>query len=99
MMSGCIALDGTFTIAKVPYGSDGAVTACTYVELLEEVVLPLLQQHPGLIFQQDNARSHIAAGPMALLAQEGQMPIEWPPNSPDFSPIGSMLWKTSNSPL
>ena len=91
MIWGCISLSGVFDVVKVPYGSDGTTTASTYIELLEDVVRPLLVAHPELEFQQDNARCHVAAGPMAYLQLIGKKPMVWPPHSPDFSPV-EMVW-------
>ena len=90
MVWGCMSLSGIGTILRVPYASDGTVTAEVYARLLQDVAIPLAQQN-GLIFQHDNARCHTACGPASLLAQSVRVYGPWPPNSPDFSPV-EQVW-------
>ena len=40
-----------------------------------------------LLYQHDNAPSHVAVGPLALLRASDRCFEPWPPNSPDFSLI------------
>jgi hypothetical protein len=49
-----------------------------------------VKQH-HLIFQQDNARHHVARGCQDFLANHNINPHDWPPYSPDLSPI-EHLW-------
>jgi transposase len=59
-------------------------------EILRPVAVPFVQQH-HLIFQQDNARPHIARVCQDFLANHNINPLDWPPYSPDLSPI-EHLW-------
>lgn len=64
----------------------GTLTAERYVtDILRPHVLPLLQQHPGTLFQQDNARPHTARRSMDCLRHADVLP--WPARSPDLSII------------
>uniref|UniRef100_A0A3B3SKT4 Tc1-like transposase DDE domain-containing protein n=1 Tax=Paramormyrops kingsleyae TaxID=1676925 RepID=A0A3B3SKT4_9TELE len=54
--------------------------------------LPLLRQHPGTVFQQDNAHPHIACVSMDCLRHVEVLP--WPARSPDLSPI--KVWEHSD---
>lgn len=64
----------------------GTLTAQRYVDLiLRPVLLPFMSSHPGLIFQQDNARPHTARVSTACLSACCTLP--WPARSPDLSPI------------
>ena len=70
---------------------DGNLTAARYRdEILRPQVIPFLQQH-NLIFQQDNARPHVARVCQNFLANHNVQPLDWPPYSPDLSPI-EHLW-------
>ena len=59
-------------------------------EILRPVAVPFIQQH-HLIFQQDNARPHAARVCQDFLANHNINPLDWPPYSPDLSPI-EHLW-------
>lgn len=62
------------------------LTAQRFVsDILHPHVLPLTAQHPGEVFQQDNARPHTARDPMIRL-EEVQF-LLWPTSYPDFSII------------
>nr|XP_042898564.1 uncharacterized protein LOC122269446 [Parasteatoda tepidariorum] len=66
------------------------MTARRYVqEILQPHVLPLIQRLPGAIFQQDNARPHMARVSQDFLRTVTTLP--WPARSPDLSPIGN-IW-------
>ena len=58
--------------------------------ILRRVAIPFVQQH-HLIFQQDNARPHVARVCQDFLANHNINPLDWPPYSPDLSPI-EHLW-------
>ena len=59
-------------------------------EILRPVAVPFVQQH-HLIFQQDNTRPHVARVCQDFLANHNINPLDWPPYSPDLSPI-EHLW-------
>ena len=59
-------------------------------EILRPVAVPFVQQH-HIIFQQDNARSYVARVCQDFLANHNINPLDWPPYSPDLSPI-EQLW-------
>ena len=59
-------------------------------EILRPVAVPFVQQH-HLIFLQDNARPHVARVCQYFLANHNINPLDWPPYSPDLSPI-EYLW-------
>uniref|UniRef100_A0A3B3TC28 Tc1-like transposase DDE domain-containing protein n=1 Tax=Paramormyrops kingsleyae TaxID=1676925 RepID=A0A3B3TC28_9TELE len=64
----------------------GTLTAQRYVsDVLRLCVLPLLRQHPGTIFQQDNIHPHTARVATNCLRHVEVLP--WPARSPDRSPI------------
>ncbi|GFY02188.1 transposable element Tcb2 transposase [Trichonephila clavipes] len=64
----------------------GTMTAQRYVhDILQPHVLPLMQQLPGSIFQQDNARPHTARVKQDCLRTV--TPHPWPVRSPDLSLI------------
>ena len=59
-------------------------------EILRPVAVPFVQHH-HLIFQQDNARPHAARVCQDFLANHNINPLDWPPYSPDLSPM-EHLW-------
>ena len=61
-------------------------------EILRPVAVPLVQQHQ-MTFQHDtrNARPHVARVCQDFLANNNIVPLDWPPYSPDLSPI-EHLW-------
>ncbi|GFX52085.1 transposable element Tcb1 transposase [Trichonephila clavipes] len=62
------------------------MTAQRYVhDILQPHVLPHMQQSPGAIFQQDNARRHTARVSQDCLCTVTTFP--WPSRSPDLSPV------------
>ncbi|GFY08180.1 transposable element Tcb1 transposase [Trichonephila clavipes] len=64
-----------------------------YSEVLEPVVLPFLQGLATAIFQQDNARPHVARIVQRLFVNHQIKLLPWPTRSPDLSPIENM-WFT-----
>ena len=69
----------------------GNLTGARYRdEILRPVAVPFVQQH-HLIFQQDNARPHVARVCQDFLANHSINPLDWPPYSPDLSSI-EHLW-------
>ena len=66
----------------------GGLTAQRYINnVLQPVVLPFMQQHPGAIFQQDNARPHAARITTNFLATSNVNTLPWPALSPDMNPM------------
>ena len=59
-------------------------------EVLEPVVLPYLQGLPTAIFQQDNARPHVARIVQVLFVNRQIELLPWPIRSPFLSPIENM---------
>ena len=71
------------------------MTAVRYRDkILRPVAVPLVQQRQ-LILQQDNARPHVARVCRDFLANINILPLDWPPYSPDLSPI-EHLWDDLN---
>ena len=69
----------------------GNLTAVSYRdEILRPVAVPLVQQHQ-MTFQHDNARLRVARVCQDFLANNNIVPLDWPPYSPDLSPI-EHLW-------
>ena len=69
----------------------GKLTGVRYRdEIFRPVAVPFVQQY-HLIFQQDNARPHVARVCQDFLASHNINPLDWPPYSPDLSPI-EHLW-------
>ena len=88
MFWGCFSVDGPGPLLAV----DEVLDAKGYVELLREHVLPYIRILGGpVIFQQDNAPIHKARIAMEFFRENGIELLEWPPNSPDLSPIEN-LW-------
>lgn len=70
---------------------NGNMDAVKYRDsVLEPHVVPFVRRH-NLTFQQDNARPHVARLCRDFLARNEVVPLEWPPYSPDMSPI-EHLW-------
>ena len=74
---------------------NGTMNAVKYRdEVLAPHVVPTAQQRT-LTFQHDNARPHVARICTDFLAQNNIHVMDWPPYSPDFSPI-EHLWDELN---
>lgn len=70
---------------------DGNLTAVRYRDnVLTQVVLPFVRRH-NVVFQQDNARAHVARICIDYLVANNVNVLPWPAYSPDLSPI-EHLW-------
>lgn len=86
---------GVMVWGAIAYGSRspllfirGNMTAQRYVqEVVEEHLVPYLRTLPNPIFQQDNARPHIARVTLECFERNEVNLLPWPPRSPDLSPI------------
>lgn len=88
MVWGGICHRGKTQLVTIP----GTLTAARYCdEVLVPVVVPFLQEGNTNIFQQDNARPHVARQSRDVMARNNINILEWPPKSPDMSPI-EHLW-------
>jgi len=66
------------------------VDAARYVEVLEEYLLPVVQQYflrQPCIFQQDGASIHTARLTQEFFQAQDLQVLEWPPHSPDLNII------------
>lgn len=93
MIWGCITRSGLSTFCVL----DGAITGTVYTRVLEEHLLGLLDELPvaevdEYTFQQDNARVHTGLEAQAFFVLSNVQPTEWPPYSPDLSPIEN-VWR------
>ncbi|GFV18054.1 transposable element Tcb1 transposase [Trichonephila clavipes] len=69
----------------------GTLNSQHYIsEVLEPVVLPNLQNLATAIFQQDNARAHVARIVQRFFVNHQIELLPWPARSPDLSPIENM---------
>jgi transposase len=88
---GCISGDqGRGPLVSI----DGTMKTTNYKDTLSHHLLPFFLQHQpqaGVIFQQDNAPCHKSRVTMAFLTESNIPVMNWPPYSPDLSPIEN-LW-------
>ena len=85
-----------------PYVFEGNVTGDSYRQLLEQEVLPSLEDQvedlDTLLWQQDGAPPHFANEVRNLLDEKFEQwigrggPIPWPPRSPDLTPLDYSVW-------
>jgi len=80
------------------------VTGETYLELLQTFLFEYLENIPvirrqNLLFQQDGAPPHFAICVRDYLNQSfperwigRRSPVEWPPRSPNLTPLDYFLW-------
>ncbi|GFV73000.1 hypothetical protein TNCV_1734681 [Trichonephila clavipes] len=65
---------------------------CNISEVLEPVILPYLQGLATAIFQQDNARPHVARIVQRFFVNQQIELLPWPARSADLSPIENMWY-------
>ncbi|GFW45653.1 transposable element Tcb1 transposase [Trichonephila clavipes] len=71
----------------------GTLNSQRYIsKVLEPVVLPYLQGLATAIFQQDNARPHVARIVQRFFVNHQIELLPWPARSPDLSPIENMWY-------
>lgn len=71
---------------------EGKNTAEHYIRTLSEHLVPEIRAAEGPVwFQQDNASIHKTAAVMAFMDENNIRTMEWPPQSPDLSPIEN-IW-------
>ena len=63
------------------------ITKEKYIQYILPLVQEFLRQHPGVVFQYDNAPSYKAKATTKAIAAIGISTINFPPYSPDLSPI------------
>lgn len=70
-------------------GRGRGLTAQRYInEVLQPVVMPFIQQHLGMSFQQDNTRPHVARITLQYLrGRNVNFQADWPSLSADLYPI------------
>lgn len=93
MIWGCMSAQGVGQLHFI----DGTVNAPKYQEILRTSLLPSipsLQHENTYVFQQDGASCHTAKSTAAWLRNHNIPTLQnWPPSSPDLSPIETLWWK------
>ncbi|GFV84116.1 transposable element Tcb2 transposase [Trichonephila clavipes] len=84
MVWGSIAYHGRSQLLRIV----GNLNSTRYInEVLQPQAIPFLQGLPGAVFQQDNARPHVAKTVKSYLDSQKVQLLPWPAYSPDMSPI------------
>ncbi|GFW11321.1 transposable element Tcb2 transposase [Trichonephila clavipes] len=88
-VSGAMPVNGTFRSALSNATVDEHPELCTrYInEVLQPQDILFLQGLPGAVFQQDNARPHVAKTVKSYLDSQQVQLLPWPAYLPDMSPI------------
>ncbi|GFV61600.1 transposable element Tcb1 transposase [Trichonephila clavipes] len=87
MVWGAIAYHGRSQLLRIV----GNLNSTRYInEVLQPQAIPFLQGLPGAVFQQDNARPHVAKTVKSYLDSQQVQLLSWPAYSPDMSPIEHM---------
>lgn len=90
MVWGCFCYSGPGPIVAIA----GTMRQANYLSTLQEHLFPQIAQWYGTrpcVFQQDNAPCHKARKVAEFLEKQRFSVLEWPPYSPDLSPIEN-LW-------
>jgi hypothetical protein len=84
MVWGAMSWDGLSRLIVV----QGTMNANMYIsDVLELEAVPFVLNAPAQIFQQDNARPHVARVTLEYLSQQSVPLLPWPARSPDLSLI------------
>ncbi|GFS59941.1 transposable element Tcb1 transposase [Trichonephila clavipes] len=84
MVWGAIAYHGRSQLLQIV----GNLNSTRYInEVLQPQAIPFLQGLPGAVFQQVNARPHVAKTVKSYLDSQQVQHLHWPAYSPDMSPI------------
>lgn len=88
MVWGCFSAYGVGQILPI----SGRINSTVYLKVLQEVIIPEGKRLIGddFILQQDNAPIHKAKIVMNYLKNNNINVLDWPPQSPDLSPIENM---------
>lgn len=89
MIWGCMSSHGLLEIRKCNQN----INSQNYCVLMESDIIPLLKSsiNSKFIFQQDNARPHVSKYTLDMFRNQGVELLNWPPYSPDLSPI-EYIW-------
>ncbi len=69
------------------------ITAEVYYDIIQQFIAFLHKDERDAVFQRDNARPHVAKGTTSFSSEFfGEWICEWPPRSPDLSPLDFFLW-------
>ena len=98
MVWGCMGWEGVGKLAEVEERMD----ANQYVDILKDNLLPSLEESgvslEDVIFQQDNDPKHTSKKAKKWMEDNGINVLDWPPQSPDPTPIEN-LWNHTEKEL
>jgi transposase len=82
-----MGLDGV----RAPLAFPGALNAATFLNYVEQVLVPALHRGDVVVF--DNLSSHLGPAVFEAIERAGAVVMPLPPYSPDFNPIEEMFSK------
>ena len=98
MVWGCMGWESVGKLAEV----EGRMNANQYVDILKDNLLPSLEESgvslEDVIFQQDNDPKHTSKKAKKWMEDNGINVLDWPPQSPDLTPIEN-LWNHTKKEL